>query len=126
MSRCDTVPQAKKGDSPVLVKPCRKRKHYASERHDRIAWRRTALAPPAPAPLPVAADQRAQRPFTPEVVDDGSRCLARTWNGGRGGQCKAKPAQDGLCKVHLRSHAHGLVTGDIPAAKLAQFEAHCV
>ena len=31
-----------------------------------------------------------------------SRCKARVWNGGRGGQCKRKQHEDGLCKIHYK------------------------
>ena len=111
---------------PLPVHPSRKRKRYASVRPARVVACRAAppLPPPQPqAALAEAAQQVAERPFTPECVNDGSRCLARTWGGGKGGQCKSKPIQDGLCKTHLHSHAHGLVTGDIPPAKLRQFQA---
>ena len=32
-----------------------------------------------------------------------SRCKVRVWNGGRGGQCKRKQHEDGLCKIHLKN-----------------------
>ena len=101
-----------------------------------------APVPAAPAPVPApalaavvaapadpgaAAGLEARfAQFTPVCVVDGSRCLARTWGGGQGGQCRSKPCgEDGLCKVHHRCHSHGLVPGEIPIppAKLAEFEA---
>ena len=55
---------------------------------------------------------------------DETRCLARTWNGGRGGQCGkvCAPGRD-LCKGHAGEGklGHGKVNGKIPEAKLREF-----
>ena len=60
--------------------------------------------------------------FTPKVVDAGL-CQARVWAGGLGGQCDKEPEKGrNLCRSHARSHAHGLVTGDIPEAKFREFQ----
>ena len=66
------------------------------------------------------------RRFTPSAVD-ASRCLARVWNGGCGGQCTRRPqAGADLCAGHARNVAKdawlGKVTGEIPAKKLREFE----
>ena len=67
-------------------------------------------------------EQPRWAPFTPEGID-ASLCRARVWRGGLGGQCDKKPEQGGdLCKSHLRSQAHGLVTGDIPEGKFREFQ----
>ena len=61
--------------------------------------------------------------FTPVVLDL-RLCLARTWNGGRGGQCPKKQCVGKLCQMHARRGglAHGLVTGPVPPAKLREFQ----
>ena len=70
--------------------------------------------------------------FTPAELD-ASRCMARTWAGGRGGQCKSRPGQGGrFCTVHGRQsdeHArggsggwHGAVDGPVPPRKLVEFQ----
>jgi len=66
----------------------------------------------------------ASKRFTPAQID-ATRCLARTWAGGRGGQCAAKPAGGApFCPVHSKDdkwRLHGRVDGTIPAAKLREF-----
>ena len=62
--------------------------------------------------------------FTPTAVNDGTRCLARTWNNGCGGQCALPPdAGSEVCKRHVseQQQSHGLVTGPIPPQKLQAF-----
>ena len=64
--------------------------------------------------------------FTPPSVDM-SRCLARIWSGGRGGQCANPPLPgEDLCKRHAakfgKDGCHGKVTGEIPEKKLKEFE----
>ena len=64
--------------------------------------------------------------FTPLVVDS-KKCLGRTWNEGKGGQCTKKPgAGADLCSGHACKVGTdkwlGKVTGEIPAAKLKEFE----
>ena len=64
--------------------------------------------------------------FTPSSVDL-SRCLARTWSGGRGGQRVNAPLLgEDLCKRHAakfgQEGCHGKVTGGIPEKKLKEFE----
>ena len=64
--------------------------------------------------------------FTPSSVDM-SRCLARVWSGGRGGQCANAPLPgEDLCKRHAakfgKDGCHGKVTGGIPEKKLKEFE----
>ena len=78
----------------------------------------------AGADVPADASKR----FTPSVVDD-SRCLARTWGGGRGGQCSKRPLPGHeLCAQHHAELSfknvggtHGLVTGEVSRAKLLEF-----
>ena len=76
---------------------------------------------------PATAEERAsEASFTPTPVTDGTRCLARTWNGGCGGQCNLPPdssSEIGVCKRHQRDdqRSHGLVTGPIPPQKLDAF-----
>ena len=88
-------------------------------------------APPAAdadaQPAPPAADADSPDMFTPSRVTDGTRCLARTWNQGRGGQCASAPENGSDAQVCCRhrlpaQQAHGLVTGAIPAPKLAAFQ----
>ncbi|CAE8633799.1 unnamed protein product [Polarella glacialis] len=88
---------------------------------------------PAPAPVPGQVDAQREpdwKAFTPKTVDN-SRCVARTWDAGRGGQCPRLPSSgtDGvsLCEGHRAGLLpHGLVTGPIPAAKLSEFQLHAV
>ena len=57
---------------------------------------------------PEAAPSREEEPenesvFTPTLVNDGTRCVARTWNGGIGGQCNRPPDAGptvGVCRRH--------------------------
>ena len=66
----------------------------------------------------------AWRNFTPEVHP--SKCLARTWADGRGGQCTRPPVRGTeYCKGHeLESRrSHGRVDGPIPLEKLLRFRA---
>lgn len=53
-------------------------------------------------------------------------CMARTWNGGHGGQCTRAPeAGSDFCGAHDlddRWGVHGRVDGPVPAAKLREFE----
>ncbi|CAK0890246.1 unnamed protein product, partial [Prorocentrum cordatum] len=66
----------------------------------------------------VSADWAA---FTPEVVCR-ELCMARTWAGGKGGQCHRRPRGASLfCPGHLAVRSHGQVDGPVPAAKLGQF-----
>ena len=59
--------------------------------------------------------------FTPAAVDS-TKCLARMWSGGRGGQCKCLPiAGRSVCAMHSKSTSHGLVTGAITYDKLQEF-----
>lgn len=66
-------------------------------------------------------------PFTPDVIDR-LKCMARTWNEGRGGQCSSDPVDDcaGLCSCHSRQAqttglSHGRVNGPVPRTKLLAF-----
>ena len=66
------------------------------------------------------------RMFTPAEVDRG-KCLARTWNAGKGGQCAKKPDKSGrFCWQHGKNCGGptwlGEVTGEIPMRKLEDFE----
>ena len=69
------------------------------------------------------SSQEIWRRFTPTNIDP-TRCQARTFNKGSGGQCQKKPrgGQDicGGCK----NLAHGRVDGPIPEAKLKAFLRH--
>ena len=48
--------------------------------------------------------------FTPSVIDH-KKCLGRTWDYGRGGQCTKRPLPGGrYCSLHKRDLAHGDVT----------------
>ena len=59
--------------------------------------------------------------FTPSVVDE-SKCLARRWAKGVGLQCTRFPLPGArVCGRHCKFQTHGLVTGDVPPAKLRQF-----
>ena len=68
---------------------------------------------------PPAAEEVWRR-FTPTVIDP-AKCLARTFNGGAGGQCKRKPqAGEAICG-NCKKLAHGRVDGPIPDGKLQIF-----
>ncbi|NDB85576.1 MAG: hypothetical protein EB127_23165 [Alphaproteobacteria bacterium] len=44
------------------------------------------------------------------VVDDTSRCMARIWNRGKGGQCtRAKLCDSMFCNQHINKHKHGCI-----------------
>ena len=64
------------------------------------------------------------RRFTPRIVDE-SKCLARIWAGGRGGQCSHAPTDRQFCKRHAQQQNqkgwHGTVQGEIPEPKLREF-----
>jgi hypothetical protein len=69
-----------------------------------------------------AVEQLDWHTFTPSRIDP-SRCMARIWADGRGGQCtKAKSAGGRFCKVCARKLAHGAVDGPIPEKKLLEFK----
>lgn len=75
-----------------------------------------------------SAAKQACRRFSPETLTAGL-CMARTWNAGRGGQCRRTASSAGcLCVVHLAQAksstglVHGRVDGPVPAAKLREFE----
>ena len=64
--------------------------------------------------------------FTPRDVDE-TKCLARTWAHGLGGQCGNKRAEGSLfCSNHAGQENgkgwHGSVLGAIPEAKLREFQ----
>lgn len=59
--------------------------------------------------------------FTPaDIRSDG--CMARTWFGGRGGQCHSVAVAGDFCKLHATQwKKHGRVDGPIALAKLREF-----
>ena len=61
--------------------------------------------------------------FTPaDAIVDGTKCLARVWGNGLGGQCRKRPLPDlDVCKTHRGEQTHGKVTGPVPLAKLREF-----
>ena len=70
-------------------------------------------------PAVVSADEVWRR-FTPIVIDP-VKCLARTFNGGAGGQCKRNPQTGGVTCGSCKKLAHGRVDGPIPDGKLQTF-----
>ena len=67
-------------------------------------------------------EQLDWRSFTPSEIDP-SKCMARTWNFGKGGQCtKSKLAGERFCKGCARRLVHGAVDGPIPEKKLIEFQ----
>ena len=69
------------------------------------------------------AETARWRKFTPLAVNP-NRCLGRTWDKGKGGQCNSKPtAGADLCGVHAGKVGTdqwlGKVTGEIPEQKLS-------
>ena len=68
--------------------------------------------------------------FTPACVDS-AKCLGRTWNSGKGGQCPRYPLGDeavegqqrDLC-MRCQTNKHGRVDGPVPEGKLKEFEKH--
>ena len=87
------------------------RRHSVQE--DSQSMRRAAVAP-------------EWKCYTPDMIDL-TRCMARTWNDGKGGQCLKKP-KPGLrfCLFHAKQEGdqgwHGAVDGEIPPGKLAEFK----
>ena len=80
-----------------------------------VSTARVASEPPA-----AVSAEEVWRRFTPTVIDP-VKCLARTFNGGAGGQCKRKPqAGDDICG-NCKKLAHGRVDGPIPDGKLEAF-----
>lgn len=76
----------------------------------------------ASSPADQLTEEQEWKRFTPTFID-ASKCLARTWNGGWGGQCDhPRGNTTGLCKMHLKDLCHGCVDGPIPAKKLAEFQ----
>eukprot|EP00446_Apocalathium_sp_SHHI-4_P007497 CAMPEP_0177168746 /NCGR_PEP_ID=MMETSP0367-20130122/9223_1 /TAXON_ID=447022 ORGANISM="Scrippsiella hangoei-like, Strain SHHI-4" /NCGR_SAMPLE_ID=MMETSP0367 /ASSEMBLY_ACC=CAM_ASM_000362 /LENGTH=264 /DNA_ID=CAMNT_0018614885 /DNA_START=58 /DNA_END=849 /DNA_ORIENTATION=- len=66
-------------------------------------------------------------PFSPQTIDL-SKCMARVWADGVGGQCKsAVVSDDSLCAIHRKKQeglaglAHGRLDGPVPENKLAEF-----
>ena len=109
-------PAAKRG---VLAKAKAKPEGKAKAKAKAKAQAHAQAQAQAQAPAAAAGDVAA---FTPVKITDGTRCLARVWAGGHGGQCSWPPAQgQHLCRRHLNNSSHGLVTGGIPEAKLAAF-----
>ena len=95
--------------SMELVKKMRRR----SAQEDSQSMRRAALAP-------------EWKCYTPDIIDP-TRCMARTWSEGKGGQCAKKP-KPGMrfCLFHAKQEGdqgwHGAVDGEIPPGKLAEFK----
>ena len=87
------------------------RRHSVQE--DSQSMRRAAVAP-------------EWKCYTPDMIDL-TRCMARTWNDGKGGQClkKLKPGMR-FCPFHAKQEGdqgwHGAVDGEIPPGKLAEFK----
>lgn len=82
--------------------------------------------PAPPAPVPAAPSSLDAEHFTPTCITDGTRCLARVWNEGQGGQCACPPDNGSDVDVRRRHRApaqqsRGLVTGPIPQGKLDAF-----
>jgi hypothetical protein len=79
-------------------------------------------AAPPPVPSLVYEIPSPWRRFTPERIDS-SKCIARTWSSGRGGQCSFKPRHGvDLCtKCQNGLLSHGKVTGEIPSGKMKEF-----
>lgn len=76
-----------------------------------------------PPPPPVASPLEIWKRFTPDVIDK-SRCLARIWLRGRGGQCSVPvPGGRELCCSHEQLSTYGRVDGPVPLAQVAAFEA---
>lgn len=76
--------------------------------------------------------QEPWRDFTPKSIDS-TKCLARIWNDGFGGQCDAdRPKDNKLCWRHQRLAVskqgliYGLADGPIPEHRLRQFQAAVV
>lgn len=64
----------------------------------------------------------AWRRFSPAAVNS-SLCMARTWNGGAGGQCRNRQHGTEFCNVHAKVwEVHGRVDGPIPDGKLRAFQ----
>ncbi|CAJ1412704.1 unnamed protein product [Effrenium voratum] len=121
--------QAEKSGSP-LRSPPRSPSPKARERRSPQAPQRTPQRTPR---TPAAASPRSGS-RTPVRGDgsrgdgDPSRCLARVWAEGKGGQCQKPAEEGGLCKQHVTDASkhkgvpcHGFVDGEIPAAKLEAF-----
>ena len=71
-----------------------------------------------------ALEQPEWMMFTPSNIDP-TKCMARTFAGGMGGQCGRKMAVGKrFCKGCARRLAHGAVDGPIPEQKLIEFRKH--
>ena len=66
------------------------------------------------------------RQFSPGPIDM-SKCKARVWNGGLGGQCKSQcVGGSDFCTTHGKQNesgrlTHGRIDGDIPERKFQEF-----
>eukprot|EP00438_Fugacium_kawagutii_P032631 Skav232016 [mRNA] locus=scaffold3320:70427:70973:- [translate_table: standard] len=64
-------------------------------------------------------------PFTPGRIQL-DKCMARTWNHGKGGQCRLPPTGNSdFCKRHSQNsqwQVHGRVDGHVPPNKMGEFE----
>jgi hypothetical protein len=48
------------------------------------------------------------------VVDETSRCMARIWNRGKGGQCtRARSCGTQFCSQHADNHKHGCINEQV-------------
>merc|ERR1711971_1407668 len=78
---------------------------------------------PVPSPSSPAAEDVDWKTFTPESINHES-CMARIWNGGKGGQCTKTKRVEGYdyCVTHKEKYVvHGRVDGPIPLKKLKEF-----
>ena len=88
-------------------------------------------ASPAAADAGGAVDeQEIWRRFTPSTIDQ-SKCMARTWAAGRGGQCPKAQKHGLFCEAHAKMLGeyeegqgkgwHGALDGPVPPKKLEEF-----
>jgi len=100
-------------DFGVVASPPRRIKRKTSSSCDPVPADRSV--PPVVLPR-----EEIWRRFTPSVIDP-LLCLARTYNGGAGGQCRRKPKAGEVICGNCNKLAHGRVDGPIPEIKLAHF-----
>ena len=74
---------------------------------------------------PMGSGISGSLPFTPKTIQM-DKCMARTWNDGKGGQCHNLPSADSeFCTNHLKNRqwqVHGRVDGQIPLKKMSEFQ----
>ena len=109
--RCARAPKAKSLPSAVGQTAAQKKRHEV--RRVRIRTKRK----------PEILELHTWERFTPASISGPDICLARTWAGGMGGQCKHAKHMGSFCSQHGDDtwKKHGRVDGPINVEKLREF-----